>query len=268
MGAQAILAQAQAVLAQAPLEKAFTQKLAPLLLTDSVLGMMHLRLLLLGISVAAGSLRGLQTGTALPSSSEMSTVATPITTPLPATAMSTNAATTATLPPVTSASTSAMPNTTAMVPIEDLWGLPVVENATYLATSGVCIGRYDYCPRSTDRTTCERPRYRGPDRKRGPTCRWEIVTTTTPTTTTTRYPPRPTTCPQEGGIGDGRRCEVGFWKHITGVSEFDRCSCGIGEKNIPGPDCSRGWDRSNGIVVKPTPYWGTGQGGCTCWCAL
>merc|ERR1711971_622656 len=47
--------------------------------------------------------------------------------------MSTTAAATTTLPPGTSASTSAMPNTSATLSVEDLWGLPVVENATNLA---------------------------------------------------------------------------------------------------------------------------------------
>jgi len=66
---------------------------APLFLKASQLGMMHARLLLVGISVAAGSLRGgLQAGTATPFPNETSTVATPITTPLPVVESATNLA--------------------------------------------------------------------------------------------------------------------------------------------------------------------------------
>jgi hypothetical protein len=76
---------AQAILAQAIPDQAIKQKIASLLLKAPV-GVMHLRLLLVvGISVAAGSLRGgLQTGTGTPSPNEPSTVATPLTTPLAA----------------------------------------------------------------------------------------------------------------------------------------------------------------------------------------
>merc|ERR1711988_461445 len=73
-------------------------------------------------------------GTATPSPTESATVATPITTPLTATATSTIAAATTQLPPGTSVSTSAMPDTMATLPKEDLSGLPVVENATNLAS--------------------------------------------------------------------------------------------------------------------------------------
>merc|ERR1712093_289701 len=98
---------------------------------------MHLSLLLLGISMAAGSLRGgLQTGIATPPPTETSTIATPMATLLPATPASTSASATAMLPPGTSASSPALANMTATLLVEDLWRLPVVENATYLATSG------------------------------------------------------------------------------------------------------------------------------------
>jgi len=129
---------AQTISAQAILDQAIKQKPAPLLLEASGLGTMDLRLLLVGVSVATGSLRGgLQTGTATPSNAETSTVATPITTPLETTATSTSAAASpVTLRPGASASTSAMPYATATLPMADIWGLPVVENATNLATRG------------------------------------------------------------------------------------------------------------------------------------
>merc|ERR1740138_970328 len=94
--------------------------------------------------------------------------------------MSTTAAATTTLPPDTSAST------TATLPVEDLWGLPVVVNATYLATAGgVCMSDLKNlrwgCSRNDNPTAC---------RRLG--CRWQEATTRT---TTTTPKPRPTSCP-------------------------------------------------------------------------
>jgi len=118
---------------------------------------------------------------------------------------------TATLPPGTSASSSALANMTATPLVEGLWKLPVVENATYLATSG-----------------------------------------------------RPTTCPKGPDYGlqydDIKRCSrIGSGRH----REWDECSCGISQKDIPGPRCL---DFYSPGLVKPSPYWGTGYNGCYCWC--
>merc|ERR1740138_568578 len=73
-----------------------------------------------------------------------------MTTPLPATATSTTASATTALPPGTSASPSVMANMTAAPPVEDLWGLPVVDNATNLATSALLASasRPTSCPGS------------------------------------------------------------------------------------------------------------------------
>jgi len=147
--------------------------------------MMHARLLLVGISVAAGSLRGA-------------------------------AAATTTLPQGTSVSTPAIPQTTATLPMEDLLGLPVLENATNLASAA--------------------------------------------------GPPRPTSCDPTWAT-QGK--EPGKWcnkqRFAFSENEWDKCSCGIGWANIPGPKCLNKW---GGLRAKPTPYWGTGPRGCYCWCGV
>merc|ERR1711988_381159 len=162
---------------QAALGQALQENIAPLLWKASVLGMMHLSLLLLGISMAAGSLRGgLHTGIATPPPTETSTVATPMTTLLPATPASTSASATTMQLPGTSASSSALAKLTATQLVEDPWRLPVVENATYLATSGICISDLRHpqsgCDRYTKTMDCV---LNG--------CVWQFPATTTTTTT-------------------------------------------------------------------------------------
>merc|ERR1712216_437330 len=93
-------------------------------------------------------------GVATPPPTETSTVATPMTTLLPATATSTSVSATAALPPGTSASTLAMANITGTLPVEYRWGLPVVENATNFATSALRAS-------SSRPTTCVDPSAKG-----------------------------------------------------------------------------------------------------------